>query len=252
MTLYITIKYTILIYIPISQYTYIHIYIIFILFLIKMKKLLKDKNFSNLKRNHMLNINKSVQPIKFIKKGFFNGGENNFFPKSIKYVLIGNAFIYVMGISMNQSNYVREFFFNKTSFLNGKYHSIITNHFAKRNIFEFAIDSIIFASIGGSISVLAGEVILQKLVIASIASSSLILLLSTPSEMHYHSDAILRGVIYYLVLKDPKTSFMLFPLPIKIQAMYIGLLIGVLDILSGKYCNFGGLLSAGLILRGRF
>lgn len=217
-----------------------------------MKKLLKEKNFSNLKQKQMLNISKSLQPIKISKKGFFNGGSNNFISKSIKYVLIGNTFIYVLGLSMNQSTYIREFFFNKNSFFKGKYYTIITNHFAKRNFFEFVIDSFIIGSIGGSISMMAGEALLQKLIINSIASSSMILLLSKPSEVHYHSDAILRGVIYYLVFRDPKTSFMLFPLPINIQAMYIGVFIGVIDVLSGKYCNFGGLIAALMVIKGRF
>lgn len=217
-----------------------------------MKKLLKEKNFSNLKHKQLLNIKKSLQPIKISKKGFFNGGGNNFLSTPIKYVLIGNTIIYVLGLSMNQSTYVREFFFNKNSFFRGKYYTIITNHFAKRNFFEFAIDSFIISSIGGSISMMAGEAILQKLIINSIASSSIILLLSTPSEVHYHSDAILRGVIYYLVFRDPKMSFMLFPFPINVKAMYIGFFIGVIDVLSGKFCNFGGLFAALMLLKGRF
>eukprot|EP00340_Litonotus_pictus_P001553 CAMPEP_0170529690 /NCGR_PEP_ID=MMETSP0209-20121228/27810_1 /TAXON_ID=665100 ORGANISM="Litonotus pictus, Strain P1" /NCGR_SAMPLE_ID=MMETSP0209 /ASSEMBLY_ACC=CAM_ASM_000301 /LENGTH=94 /DNA_ID=CAMNT_0010821957 /DNA_START=384 /DNA_END=664 /DNA_ORIENTATION=+ len=91
---------------------------------------------------------------------------------------------------------------------------------------------------------MAGEETVRRLIMYSMGASSGLLLMSRNDGYYVKSDAIIRGFIYYVVFKNPQTSFYLFPLPFQIKAMYIGVIMATIDVLSGKTCNFGGAIAA--------
>lgn len=164
----------------------------------------------------------------------------------IKLVLGANAFIYFMGFSMDRNQFARSFLYNKTSALtSGKSYTIITCHFAKLNLFEFVFESLIIALIGSNIAMTSGDLVLRKLIGFSVVLSGLFIILGTKDDtVFYKSDAIIRGILMYLVASSPNSSFMMFPLPIQIKALYLGIVMVGLDLFTNKIYNFGGTFTA--------
>ncbi len=216
-----------------------------------MQRVLKQNSIRSLHKIYK-NTSSSSQINTISKRTFFSGGGGaSFIPQIIKYCVAGNFFIYFIGSRMPDGQYIREFLFNKNAFLQGKYHSIITNHFTKTNIFDLLLDSLITVGLGTNISMTAGEILLKQVLMYGIGISSLIMLFGNNDNTYYKCDSVLRSLIWLLVLKNPNQSFTLLPFPIQIKAMYIGLLIAGIDLLSGKYCNFGGAIAALILTRGR-
>lgn len=184
----------------------------------------------------------------FGRKSFFSG---NFtiVPKIIKYSVFTSFGIYIVGIGMMEPQYIQTFLYNKTQFVNGNVTNVITSHFTKLSLLDLVIDSVITVGIGSSIGMMIGEMAINRLVLSSVGISSLILLLLHNDGVFYKSEAVLRGLIYYLVFTNPYTSFTLLPFPITIKAVYIGSFLAVIDIISKKHCNFGGAIAAYLLLK---
>lgn len=202
------------------------------------------KNEFNVSTN---NLNTSLN-----KKGFSFRNFGYGLSPILKFIVGAQALIYFIGIPMDMNKYVRSFFYNKQNSLsNGKIHTLITCHFVKTGLLDLLLDSFIVAAIGSNIIMTSGEMVLKKLAGASILLSSLFLLLGKRDDsFFYKSEAIQRGFIMYLVMQNPQASFTLFPIPIQIKAFYIGILIVVMDILSNKQCNFGGIFAGIMMARG--
>ena len=65
----------------------------------------------------------------------------------------------------------------------------------------------------------------------------------------YHgNDAILRGLVFSLIFRNPQASLMLFPIPVNIQAWVIGAFILAMDLLSMNTAGFGGTSAAYLMM----
>lgn len=62
------------------------------------------------------------------------------------------------------------------------------------------------------------------------------------------NDAILRGLIFSLILSNPSASLMLFPIPVNIPAWAIGGLLLALDFFTFNSAAFGGVSSAYMML----
>jgi hypothetical protein len=104
--------------------------------------------------------------------------------------------------------------------------------------------------IGSNIEMFNGAALYSKLILSSMAFGSLFLILFHKDNSFIKSDAILRGMIMFLVLSNPNASFMLFPFPFQVKAKYLGILLVILDLLTQKYVNFGGTIAAAAITTG--
>lgn len=195
----------------------------------RSKELLQGKNL----------LNKNLS-----RKTFFNmfrqGGDYKF----LKYTVFFSFGIYVFGIGMNQDNYIKSFLFNKQAFNNNP-KSIVTTHFTKVTLVELLIDNLIIYSLGSSIAMISGEALLNKIILSSFGFSSLILLLFHNERIYFKSEGIIRGLVYYYFISmGLNNGIMLFPLPFQIKAMYFFGFLVLIDIISNKKVNFGGLIAA--------
>lgn len=214
--------------------------------IIKQKSILNNTNKKIFSKTNLNAINKTQ------KKGFFSGGNGSgLVPNFVKYCIYGSIGIYFMGVGMQDGQYIRKFLFNKESFLNGNYHTIITNHFTKTNLFDLIIDCGITYLLSGSIAMVAGEAMITKCIIYGIGISSAILLLQNDRGTYYKCDSILRSIVWLMILRNPMQSFTLLPFPITIKAFYLGIFLAVIDLMSGKYCNFGGAAAAYILTKGK-
>lgn len=184
------------------------------------------------------------------KKGFFNGGFNFIVGPTIRLVLSGYIGIYLLGWTMSQGQYIKQFLFEKSSFYSGNFLSLVTSHFTKIGTLDFILESLITVLLANNIVMMHGEAILKRLITHAVGYSSLIMLLFHNSDgIYLKSDAITRSLIYFIVFKNPQHSFILFPLPFPIKAMYLGIFLVIMDIMSAKHCNFGGAISAFALAR---
>jgi membrane associated rhomboid family serine protease len=200
-------------------------------------------------------FNKHQKPsnnfFKIGKKKFSNGFGMFTSPGPVvKCILYGQVFIYGMSFFMNYNDYIKNVFYHPLALNYNKYQTLITSHLAKKNFFEFAIDSVILYLIGNQLEFMMGSQIFMRLVLASMGFSSILLVFLHKDNYFTKTDSILRGIIMYFILQNPNQSFILFPLPINVQAKYLGLLIVGLDLLSQRYANFGGSIAAFALLRG--
>jgi membrane associated rhomboid family serine protease len=189
-------------------------------------------------------------PRRFFSNGF--GGGNNplsMLPSVTRRIVIANCVFFGIGLFMNNRQYITEFFYHKYALKHNKYHVLITSHFAKANFFDFLIETFLTGMLGSQLETMMGSPAFLRLVGASVGIGSLLLLTMHHEDSFFKSEAIFRGIIMYYVLSNPNTSFFLFPLPIQVKAMWVGILIVGLDFLSGKWANFGGLAAAFLLTR---
>lgn len=215
--------------------------------------------------NSLLNYNKSIltrSTKNSISKNFNNGliktPRRNFsspfdnlpgMNPILKGILIGNTLIYFLGFSMSEGQYVRTFLYNRDSIQQGKLQVLLTSHFAKVNFFDYAIDTLLTGLIGLQVSTLSSAVVFQKLISSSVLISMGIMLTMHKDMYYVKSEAILRGIIMYMIFLNPNMSFYMIPFPFQIRAMYIGVFLVLIDLISRKHCNFGGTIAAYLLTR---
>jgi membrane associated rhomboid family serine protease len=210
-----------------------------------------SKNIFNLDKQ-ILNKDKKMftSPRRYFSNGF--GGGNNplsMLPTITRRIVIANCIFFGIGLFMNNRQYITEFFYHKYALSHNKYHVLITSHFAKANFFDFLIETFLTGMLGSQLETMMGSQAFLRLVGASVGIGSLLLITMHKEDSFFKSEAIFRGIVMYYVLSNPNTSFFLFPLPIQIKAMWVGILIVGLDFLSGKWANFGGLAAAFLLTR---
>jgi len=151
---------------------------------------------------------------------------------------------------MNYSDYIKTFFYHPLAIKHGKAYTLITAHFAKQGLFDYAIDTLLLVLLGKQMEVLASVTIINKLLISSCAIGSILLIFTHDKNYFIRTDCVIRSLICYFVLQFPKQGVMLFPLPFLIQGRYIIALMIFFDLLTKKYCNLGGLAGAFLVLKG--
>jgi membrane associated rhomboid family serine protease len=202
-----------------------------------------------------LNIDKKI--LKEEKKFMnfprrYNSGMNNplsMLPTITKRIVIANSVFFGVGLFMNNRQYITEFFYHKYALKHNKYHVLITSHFAKANFFDYIIETFLTGMLGSQLETMLGSQAFTRLVASSVGIGSLLLLTMHHEDTFFKSEAIFRSILMYFVLMNPNASFFLFPLPIQVKAMWVGILICGLDFISGKWANFGGLAAALLLTR---
>lgn len=214
---------------------------------ISFHKKTSDQSIFFLKKK--LHKTNSIYNKNLTKRNFSNFGPNFNMGNTIKYVLIANTAIFIYGFTMQNSDYIKEFMFKKSQLSQGKHLSLVTTHFTKANTIDLIFDNLLIFLLSRNISIIAGEIILNQLVLSSILCSSVLLLLLSDTGYYIKSDAIIRGLIYYFVLSNPYQSFMVLFVPFPIKAMYLGIILSFMDILSGKFSNFGGLIASIILTK---
>ena len=207
------------------------------------KNLNNNKIFQDKLKQHKLTNN-------FSKRNFFNMPPGFGFSSTTKYLVIGFSGMYLIKLFMNERSYIQEFFYHKYALQYKKIHTLVTSHFVSTNILDFIINVIITGLIGTNLEMMYGSAVYSKLVLSSMALGSLFLILFHKDNSFIKSEAILRGMMMYLVLANPNASFMLFPLPFSIKAKFLGAILVGIDLLTRKYVNFGGTFAAAAITTG--
>ena len=151
---------------------------------------------------------------------------------------------------MNHNDYIKTVFYHPLALSHGKYQTLITSHFAKKNFLELTLDSLIVYLIGNQLEFMLGSQVFLRLMLASAGFGTILMVMFHKQNYFTRTDCLLRGMIMYFVLQNPNQTFILFPLPFNIQAKFLGLIIVGIDLLSGKFANFGGTFAAYALLRG--
>jgi membrane associated rhomboid family serine protease len=202
-----------------------------------------NKIFQEKLKQHKLTNN-------FSKRNFFNMPPGFSISSTTKYLIIGFSGLYLMKFFMNERSYIQEFFYHKYALQYKKIHTLVTSHFVSTNFLDYIINVVIIGLIGSNLEMMYGGAVYSKLVLSSMVLGSVFLILFHKDNSFIKSEAILRGMMMFLVLSNPNASFMLFPLPFQIRAKILGILLVVIDLLTKKYVNFGGTFAAAAITTG--
>lgn len=211
-----------------------------------MHRLLLQNFKLNFKFKRPMNKNFNHNP----KKNFSTNNMFNRIAPVTRNILLGNCLIYGIGFFMTHQQYIMEFFYHKYALKHNKWHVLITAHFAKANFFDFFLEGLITGLIGTQLELMVGSALMKKIVFSSIAIGSALLVTMHKDDYFFKTESILRGLIMYFVLMNPNASFFLFPLPIQVQAKWLGVFVVGMDLLTSKYANFGGTFAAFMITRG--
>ena len=215
----------------------------------KYYKLVKpeERFMANLNANSVKNKSLFKAPKKF------QSNQNNLFfslPLYTKYILLASTTIFGIGIFMKDSDYIKTFFYHKYAMRHGKYHVLITSHFAKANFVDFAIESLLIGLIGSTLEPTLSSPVFLKLILSSVGIGSAFLLAFHKEDTFFKSEAIFRAMIMCILFKNPQQSFMLFPLPFQIKAWILGALLVALDFYTKKWANFGGTIAGYAVATG--
>jgi len=218
-----------------------------------MFKHLKTQNFilKNPHLNQRIIIDSKKKFISYPKR--YQSNMNNplsYLPPVTRGIIMANCAIYGIGLFMSNRQYITEFFYNHLALKHHKYHVLITAHIAKANFFDFFIETLLTGFIGSSLEPMLTSPVFLKLVMSSAIIGSILMITMHKEPTFFKSEAIFRGMIMFFVFKSPFQHFYLFPLPIKIQAFWLGIFIVFLDFITGRWANFGGTISAFLLLKG--
>jgi membrane associated rhomboid family serine protease len=169
-------------------------------------------------------------------------------------VLIGaiNAAIfglYLCWPSYNMYSFMNNFTFSMYGVNKGCFWNLLTCHFTHMGFFSFLIDSAIMWLFCQNLSMMFGAVQVGRTILLSLLCGSTFLLAYHASargqaRAYYGNDALLRGLIFTMIFRNPQASFMLFPIPVNIPAWAIGGVLLFLDLLSMNVAGFGGTAAA--------
>jgi hypothetical protein len=194
-----------------------------------------------------LNISKKILNVQ--KK---NMSSNNIFdsiPTWTKRIVILNTCIFGVGMAMSNREYITNFFYNKYALRHNRIHVLITSHFAKTNFIDYLLDTVITGLLGSQVESMIGSQSFLRLTGLSMCFGSILLIYKHNDNTFFKTECILRSIIWYIILSNPNQSFILFPLPIPIKAMWIGFFTFFIDVVGHRWANFGGLLAALIIAR---
>jgi membrane associated rhomboid family serine protease len=216
-----------------------------------MLKFLKTQSFLN--KNNLKYTKKITEQNLHKMPKRHQSNMNDFFsniPPITKFIMYANGFIYGIGFFMSYGDYIKQFFYHNMALKHGKFHVLLTTHFAKGNFFDFVIDTLFTVMIGRQLEFMLGYQNYLKLILTSVGLGSFILLTMHNENYFIKSDAIFRAMIMYIVLLQPQAKFMLFPFPIGVPGYVLAGIVLLLDLLTKKWVNFGGAGAALLMSRG--
>lgn len=220
-----------------------------------------SKNFNNLQsakyRINPLsstNLNRHASKpffLKLSKKFFTEGNPLNALLPVTRAIVLGNCIMFGMSWFYSQRDFITKFYYNIHSLERGKFHTALTSQFVKNGTLDFVIDTFIIGMIGNNIEMMIGTQLLQRLAFASVIGSILLVHLSGKNEDFYKPDTFIRLVIYIFTLRDPHQHIYFFPLPLKLKIMYLAGFVFLMDLISGKYCNFAPLIACIAMNKGK-
>lgn len=221
----------------------------------QFSKLGNSSNFKfRVAQQHNNNFkDKATKPffLKFTKKFFIEGNPLNSLLPVTKALVMGNIVMWGLSFFYSQREYITNFYYNTKSLEKGKVHSAITSHFVKYGTLDCLIDTFIVGLIGNSIEAMVGSELMRRLTVFSALGSIFIIHMTAKPDEFFKPDTFVRLVIYFLAVKNPQQLIYFFPLPIKFKIMYLAGFVGVMDFLSGKFCNFAPLITSIALNKGR-
>ena len=176
----------------------------------------------------------------------------NFFnrvPEVTRYLIYGNMLFYSFRFVLDRNAYVKELYYHRMAIANGRFHTLLTCHFAKSGFFEFIVDTLILGLVAGQQEMMLGQAALKKMVLCGMGFGSLGLLLFHRDDYFTKSDAIFKTIIFYFIFSFPGGKIMLFPFPFQIKPIYIAGFSIAIDMLGLKWANLGGSLAGFLLAK---
>lgn len=193
--------------------------------------------------------------LTFTQKRFQSNFNNplSMLPPTVRGIIMANTAIYLLSFTMSKRDFILNFFYNSSALQHGKAYTLLTTHFAKNNFFDYIIETLFTGLMGTQLELMMGTPMFRRLIFGAVGIGTLILLLLHSNDSAFiKSESIFRAVIMFMVLQNPQQSFMLIPFPIKIKALWIGVIICGLDFFTQRWVNFGGTIAAYMMLRGKF
>lgn len=189
--------------------------------------------------------------MKFSKKFFMQGNPIGSLLPVTRSIIIGNLVMWGLSWVYNQRDFITNFYYNTKSLEKGKVHSAITSQFVKYGTLDCLIDSFIVGMVGNNIEAMIGTELMKRLALFSALGSLAIIHMTARHDEFFKPDTFIRLIIYVLAVKNPHYLVYFFPLPIKIKIMYIAGFVGLLDVLTGKFCNFAPLIASFALAKGK-
>jgi membrane associated rhomboid family serine protease len=144
-------------------------------------------------------------------------------------LLVGiNTFFYLTYLLWPQDiihKYMNNFTISNYNISRGRFHTLITAHFAHMGFLSYFLDSLIIYLFCHNLMFMHGPLYITKLCLLGMAMGSALLLLqhsgSSMQRPFLGNDSIMRALIFTVIFQNPTTSFYLIPFPIAIPAWAI-------------------------------
>jgi len=189
--------------------------------------------------------------MKFTKKFFMDGNPINSLLPVTRSIIIGNVIMWGISWVFSQRDFITNFYYNSRSLERGKFHAAITSHFAKSGTLDFLIDSLIIGMVGNNIEAMVGTEFMKRLVLFSAVGTLAIIHMTAKQDEFFKPDTFIRTIIYFFAVKNPHQLVYFFPIPIRIKIMYIAAFVALIDVISGKFCNFAPLITSVALTRAK-
>ena len=156
--------------------------------------------------------------------------------------------LYLIWPPHNMYNFMNNFTFSMYGFNKGYFWNLLTCHFSHMQFFNFLIDTGITWMLCQNLMQMYGHIYVGRVILLSILMGSSFLALQAfiggQHSAYFGNDAMLRGLVFSLIFRNPQASLMLFPIPVNIPAWAIGAFILMVDLLQMNTPGFGGVAAA--------
>ena len=160
--------------------------------------------------------------------------------------------LYCFWPSHNMHSFYNNFTFTKYGLQQGCVWNMFTSHFTHISFFSYLIDTAILFMFTRNLGMMFGNLFVAKTVLLSILMGSMFVFLQqnvmNVMRPFHGNDAILRGLIFSLIIANPAAELMLFPIPINIPAWAIAALLLGLDFFTFNTAAFGGVSAAYMMV----
>lgn len=175
---------------------------------------------------------------------------------NIGYAIVGlNTLFYGLYLLWPKGNmfaFYNNFTFSHFGLRQGCLHNMFTCHFAQMSLFHWALDSVIAFMFCRNLSQMFGNLFVAKTVLLSMFLGTFFVFMKEAAlgvvPPFNGNDAILRGLIFSLIISNPQAQLMLFPLPINIPAWAIAALLLTMDFFTFNSAAFGGVSASYLMV----
>ena len=195
--------------------------------------------------------NQSSKPffMNLTKKYFSSGNSPYSLLPVTRSIVLGNLVMWGVSWFFNPQDYITNFYYSSDSLQKGKVHTAITSHFVKPKAFDVLLDTAVIGLLGNPIESKIGTALTARLLVFSALGSIAIVHATARSDEYFGMDTFIRGLIYFLTIRNPQYSIKLRMLPFRIRLAYLAIAVAVVDVSNGKIYNFGPMLASFALAR---